>query len=54
MASRRQIAFIGSVAVAVVGAVAIWFGAAAVILAVIIGLISVGGLALRRRNGEFR
>lgn len=34
MASRRQIAFIGSVAVAVVGAVAIWFGAAAVILAV--------------------
>lgn len=28
--------------------------AAAVILAVIIGLISVGGFALRRRNGEFR
>lgn len=28
--------------------------AAAVILAVIIGLVSVGGLALRRRNGEFR
>ncbi len=34
MPSRRQIAFIGSVAVAVVGAVAIWFGAAAIILAV--------------------
>ena len=34
MATRRQIAFIGSVAVSVVGAVAIWFGAAAVILAV--------------------
>lgn len=28
--------------------------AAAVILALIIGVISVGGLALRRRNGEFR
>lgn len=33
MPSRRQIAFIGSVAVAVIGAVVIWFGAAAVILA---------------------
>jgi len=34
MLSRRDVAFIGSVAVAVVGAVVIWFGAAAVILAV--------------------
>jgi hypothetical protein len=34
MPSRRQVAFIGSVAVAVVGAVVIWFGAAAIILAV--------------------
>ncbi len=34
MPSRRQVAFIGSVALAVVGAVVIWFGAAAVILAV--------------------
>jgi hypothetical protein len=34
MPSRRQIAIIGSVAVAVVGAVVIWFGAAAIILAV--------------------
>jgi hypothetical protein len=34
MPSRRQVVFIGSVAVAVVGAVAIWFGAAAIILAV--------------------
>ena len=34
MPSRRQIAFIGSVAVAAVGAVVIWFGAAAVISAV--------------------
>jgi hypothetical protein len=34
MPSRRQIAFIGSVAVAVVGAVVIWFGTAAIILAV--------------------
>ena len=34
MPSRRDVAFIGSVAVAVVGAVIIWFGAAAVILAV--------------------
>ncbi len=34
MPSRRQVAFIRSVAVAVVGAVVIWFGAAAVILAV--------------------
>ena len=34
MASRRQIALIGSVAVAVVGAVVIWFGAAAIVLAV--------------------
>jgi hypothetical protein len=34
MPTRRQVAFIGSVAVAVVGAVVIWFGAAAVILAV--------------------
>jgi uncharacterized membrane protein len=32
--SRRQVAFIGSVAVAVVGAVVIWFGAAAIILAI--------------------
>jgi len=32
--SRRQVAFIGSVAVAVVGAVVIWFGAAAIMLAV--------------------
>ncbi len=35
MPSRRQVAFIGSVAVAVVGAVVIWFGAAAIILAVL-------------------
>jgi hypothetical protein len=34
MLSRRQIAFMVSVAVAVVGAVAIWFGAAAIILAI--------------------
>src|SRR5690349_351617 len=34
MPSRRQVAFIGSVAVAVTGAVVIWFGAAAVIRAV--------------------
>jgi hypothetical protein len=34
MPSRRQVAFIASVAVAVVGAVVIWFGAAAVIQAV--------------------
>lgn len=34
MPSRRQVAFIGSVAVAVVGAVVIWLGAAAVILAI--------------------
>jgi hypothetical protein len=34
MPSRRQVAFIGSVSVAVVGAVVIWFGAAAIILAV--------------------
>lgn len=34
MPSRRQVAFIGSVAVAVGGAVVIWFGAAAIILAV--------------------
>jgi hypothetical protein len=34
MPSRRQVAFIGSVAIAVVGAVVIWFGAAAIILAV--------------------
>jgi hypothetical protein len=34
MPSRRQVAIIGSVAVAVVGAVVIWFGAAAVIMAV--------------------
>lgn len=34
MPSRRQVAFIGSVTVAVVGAVVIWFGAAAVIVAV--------------------
>ena len=34
MPNRRQIMFIGSIAVAVVGAVVIWFGAAAIILAV--------------------
>ena len=34
MPSRRQVAFIGSVAVAVIGAVVIWFGAAAIVLAV--------------------
>ena len=34
MLSRRQVAFIGSVALAVAGAVVIWFGAAAIILAV--------------------
>jgi hypothetical protein len=34
MPSRRQVAIIGSVAVAVVGAVVIWFGAAAIILAI--------------------
>src|SRR5947199_8215013 len=34
MPSHRQVAFIGSVAVAVIGAVVIWFGAAAIILAV--------------------
>jgi len=34
MPSRRHLAFIKSVAVAVIGAVIIWFGAAAVILAV--------------------
>lgn len=34
MPSRRDVAFIGSVAIAVVGAVVIWFGAAAIILAV--------------------
>jgi hypothetical protein len=34
MPSRRQVAFIRSVAVAVVGAVVIWFGAAAVIMSV--------------------
>jgi hypothetical protein len=34
MPSRRQVAFIGSVAVAVIGAVVIWFGAAAIILSV--------------------
>lgn len=34
MPSRRHVAFIRSVAVAVIGAVVIWFGAAAVILAV--------------------
>jgi hypothetical protein len=34
MPSRRQVAFIGSVAVAVIGAVVIWFGAVAFILAV--------------------
>ena len=34
MPSRRQIAFIGSVAVAVIGAVVIWFGAAAIILTI--------------------
>jgi hypothetical protein len=33
MPTRRQVALIGSVAVAVVGAVVIWFGAAAIILA---------------------
>src|ERR1700751_2474717 len=34
MPSRRQVAVIGSVVVAVAGAVVIWFGAAAIILAV--------------------
>ncbi|MGH7074068.1 MAG: hypothetical protein ACREFD_07700 [Stellaceae bacterium] len=34
MPSQRQVAFIRSVAVAVIGAVVIWFGAAAVILAI--------------------
>ena len=34
MPSGRQVAFIGSVAVAVAGAVIIWFGAAAIIMAV--------------------
>jgi hypothetical protein len=34
MPSRRQVAFIGSVAIAVAGAVVIWFGGAAVVLAV--------------------
>jgi hypothetical protein len=34
MPNRRQLAILGSVAVAVVGAVVIWFGAAAVILAI--------------------
>jgi hypothetical protein len=34
MPSRRQVAFIKSVAVAVIGAVIIWFGAAAIILAI--------------------
>ena len=34
MPSRRQIEFAGSVALAVIGAVVIWFGAAAVILAI--------------------
>jgi hypothetical protein len=33
MPSRRQVALIGSVAVAVVGAIVIWFGAAAIVLA---------------------
>jgi hypothetical protein len=34
MPSRRQVAIIGSVAVAVIGAIVIWFGAAAVIMAI--------------------
>jgi hypothetical protein len=34
MPSRRQVTFMGSVAVAVVGAVVIWFGAAAIVLGV--------------------
>ena len=34
MPSRRQVVIIGSVAVAVVGAIVIWFGAAAIILAI--------------------
>ncbi|HLY80570.1 MAG TPA: hypothetical protein VKQ70_14405 [Caulobacteraceae bacterium] len=34
MPSRRQVAFISSVAVAVVGAIVIWFGAAAVVTAI--------------------
>src|SRR5437868_11182012 len=34
MPSRRQVAFIGSIAVAVIGAVVVWFGAAAIILTV--------------------
>jgi hypothetical protein len=34
MLDRRQVAFISSVAVAVVGAVAIWFGGVAIVLAI--------------------
>jgi len=34
MPNRRQVAFIGSVTLAVVGAIVIWFGGAAIILAV--------------------
>jgi hypothetical protein len=34
MPSRRQVAIIGSIAVAVGGAIVIWFGAAAIILAI--------------------
>ncbi len=34
MPSRRQVTFMGSVAVAVVGAVVIWFGVAAIVLGV--------------------
>lgn len=34
MPSRRQVAFFSSVAIAVIGAVVIWFGAAAVIVAI--------------------
>jgi hypothetical protein len=34
MTTRRQVAFISSIAVAVIGAIFIWFGAAAIILAI--------------------
>ncbi|HTZ80499.1 MAG TPA: hypothetical protein VMC10_21500 [Stellaceae bacterium] len=34
MPTRRQVAFISSIAVAVIGAIVIWFGAAAVILVI--------------------
>ncbi len=34
MPTRRQVAFISSVAIAVIGAIVIWFGASAIILAI--------------------